>query len=457
MIPIILTLFVPILGIVAILINEFTYKFRIELVTLITMLMTLTLFFIGLVVGFSNFNIQIIRDISLSLSLGIYGINLPFIFISILIPLFTLWPAYHEITRNKFWFYFLLMIIYTSLIGSFESLNLLLFFIFWEIAIISVFILIYLFLNENVRFNISIRFLIFTQVASLLVLVAFTMIFYNSGTFMLTDLINMKLPYNTALIIVSLLTLAAMIKMPLFPLHVWLPDTYNFSPNSIVILLSGLFSKLGGFMLIVFGFNLFGYVFRSLHLLMWVGVISALYASFLALSQNRFKSIIIYSSIVYMSLAFTAIFADNIIAIYGAVFLMVSYSLISTMLFFLSDIINYKINDDNMNNTHGLLSKMPKFSIFFIIGILSSLGLPGFSNFIGELLVVIGLYLSSGYSLVILISLIVATFYYLTLIKNLIFGGFNGNKKILDVDGIEMLNFNCIYYFGNRYIPFFNN
>lgn len=440
MIPIILTLIIPIIGILALIVDRIKGSVGIEFIVLGTMLSTLSIFLLGLLLGFSPINLTILKSISLNLSLGIYGINLPFIFIAIIVPLFVLRPAYHEISVNKFWFYFILLFIYLSLVGAFEAMNLLLFFIFWEVAIVSVFLLIFLFSDKSVRFKVSMKFLIFTQIASLFALIAFILIFYSSGTFSVLSLTGINLSPQVAMVIVSLLTLAAMIKMPIFPLHVWLPDTYNYTPNSVVILLSGLFSKLGGFILIAFGFMLFRGVFQLLSPLLWLGVISTIYIAFITMSQRRFKMMISYSSILYMSVVFTAIFSDNIVAIYGAVFLMISYSIISTMLFSVSDLLMNKLNGDDMHSISGLLSKMPWFSLFFIISILAALGIPGFSNFIGEFLTMLGVYISSNYALIILFAFILSTFYYLTAIKHVIFGKFNLSKRIKDISRLDILD-----------------
>ncbi|MDP8012552.1 MAG: NADH-quinone oxidoreductase subunit M [Nanoarchaeota archaeon] len=444
MISLLLLLAIPLIGSVVVLILRRVVNDLIEYVAEAFVLLTVAIFLLSLLIGFSSFTLPVLPLINFNMALSLNGISLPFLLIAVLVPIFALLPARREIKEGKSTFYSLFLLIYAMIIGIFISSDILLLFIFLEITLVSMFFLIYLFGEKEKRAKASVDFLIFTQLGSLAILAAFALLFSSIGSFALSSISSSHISFFDSIIILSLMVFAAMIESPVFPLHVWIADAYDSSPTPVVILLSALVSRLGLYFLLLIGFLSLSSTFTMFQPLMWIGVLSVFYLAFVAMAQSRFKRMAIYSSALYASLAFIGVMSGNPTAIYGSIFLMVSYSFITSAVFLMAGDLKSLNGTDDMTFIHGLLSSSPYLSFFLFVFLLASLGLPGFSNFIGEFVTLLGIYLVSPWFLVTLAALLIVTAFYLNALKRMAFG--RPIKGIRDITGMEIINLSFLVF-----------
>ncbi len=452
MISFVFLLLIPFLGILIILLrNSINKKISAELVAFCTMVVTAVIFAAGLVLGFTSVNFSITPAIDFYFSLGSNFITIPFLILATLLPIPILFFANREIRQNGGLFYVFYLLIYLSVIGVFISSNLILFFLFWELAVLSLFFLTSFWGSRKTSRKSGMKFLVFTQFGSLTLLAVFILLFVYTGSFNLSSIeAHMSaVPAYIEYISFFLLLITVMIKMPVFPLHEWLPDSYYDSPMSGTMLLSGILSKLGGFAFILFGFGLFRNVLINLRIpLVALGVFTAVYIAFTASGQRDLKMLLSYSSMFYMALVFIGISSGITTAITGSVILMVSHGFIITMLFGISYLLFQKTGTYKTSEMSGLMSRMPLLAFFLIFGVFASLGVPGLSNFPGELLIFIGSYSVAGISLIAIFGIMLSTNYYLRVIKEALFGQIQKKfSGIKDINKIELVVFSFLSFF----------
>ncbi len=452
MINLIFLLILPALGVLALVLKSIIGKGPSEeTISFVSILATVLLFAAGLLIGFGPFNVNINSALDFSFSLGLNFISLPFLFLGSVLPLIILFFAKREIKTSKSLFYIFYMLTYLSIIAVFISSNLIIFFLFWELAVLSLFFIISLWGKENNGRRAGIKFLVFTQFGSLTLLAVFILAFIYTGSFNLS-VISSKIalmPSYVEYISFFLLLITVMIKMPIFPLHEWLPDAYYYAPDSGTMLIAGVLSKLGGFAFILFGFGLFRNVLFNLRLpLILLGVFTAIYIAFAASGQRNLKKLLSYSSMFYMALIFIGISASVNISIIGSIILMISHGFIIVLLFGVSYLILDRTKTNEMKSLGGLMSRMPVLAFFFFFGIFASLGVPGLSNFPGELLIFIGSYSIEAISLLAVFGVILSTNYYLRALKDIMFGALSKSfDKIKDLSVLELLSLSFISFF----------
>ncbi len=444
MINLIFLLLVPAIGMLLLILKRFYDKLPSpEIIVLSVMAANAVLFALGLVFGFSSFNVNINSSISFSFSLQENFITIPFLLLAITVPFAILLFAAKEIKQSKTIFYLFYLLVYISVISVFVSSNLIVFFIFWEVAVLSLFFITGLWGNSEKGKKAAMKFLVFTQFGSLTLLAFFILLFLYTGSFNFSVIASRisALPLYIEYLSFFLLLITVMIKMPIFPLHGWLLDSYYYSPSSGTMLLSSMLSKLGGFAFILFGFGLFGNLLLEFRLpLIALGVFTAIYIAFTASGQKDLKKLLSYSSMFYMSLVFIGISSGINLAVAGSVLLMVSHGFIITMLFGISYILLQKTGTNETEKMGGLMSKMPLLSFFLIFGIFASLGVPGLSNFPGEFLIFIGSYGVAGISLFAIFGIMLSTNYYLRVIKQSLFGQLKKTfGNLTDISKIELL------------------
>ncbi len=452
MINLIFLLIVPMAGILALIIKPFIGKpVSAEIITLITMVITAILFGFGLLLGFSGFNANINSSISFSFSLQTSFITIPFLLLATVLPIAILLFAAKEIRQSRSLFYVFYLVVYLSVISVFISSNLIVFFIFWELAVLSLFFIISLWGDSEKGRKAGMKFLVFTQFGSLTLLAVFILLFVYTGSFNLPVIASKMalLPSYVEYLSFFLLLITVMIKMPIFPLHEWLLDSYYYSPSSGTMFLSAMLSKLGGFAFILFGFGLFRNVLLNLRLpLVLLGVFTAIYIAFAASGQKDFKKLLSYSSMFYMSLVFIGISSGVGTAIIGSVILMVSHGFIITLLFGISYVLFQKTGTNETAKLGGIMSKMPLFAFFLVFGVFASLGIPGLSNFPGELLIFIGSYAVAGISLLAIFGILLSTNYYLRIIKQVLFGQLPKKLTTLkELSTVELAVFSFLSFF----------
>jgi NADH-quinone oxidoreductase subunit M len=360
-----------------------------------------------------------IPSLGINFHLAVDGISMLMILLTtVLTPLIIYSSFGHHYSKPQN-FYGLILLMQMALIGVFTALDGFLFYIFWELALIPIYFICLLLGGEN-RAKITFKFFLYTMVGSLFMLVALIYLFQQTtGThsFDINALYaaGQALDINTQRTIFWGLFLAFAIKMPIFPLHTWQPDTYVVAPTQGTMLLSGIMLKMGIYGAIRWLLPMVpeGVAAYS-HLVMMLAIIGIIYASLIAWVQTDIKRLIAYSSIAHVGLIAAGVFSLNEQGISGAVFQMLSHGINVFALFFIVDMIEQRTKTRLMGNLGGVRTVAPKFATFFMVIMMGSVALPLTNGFPGEFLLLNGVYQASGmYALFAGITIILGAVYML--------------------------------------------
>lgn len=339
-----------------------------------------------------------VEPLGLTYKLGIDGLSLPLLLINSLLSLVAIYATEVTVQRPRLYFS-LMLLINGAVAGAFLSENLLLFFIFYELELIPLYLLIAIWGGAR-RGYAATKFLIYTALSGILILGAFLGLAWLSGTGSFDYSPSMAqaltLAQQTTLLIALLVGFG--VKVPLFPFHTWLPDAHVEASTPVSVLLAGVLLKLGTYGLLRFGLGLFPEAWSNLSpwLASWAAV-SVLYGSLAAISQTDMKKMVAYSSIGHMGYILLAAAAATPLSILGAIFQMISHGLISAMLFLLVGVVYHKTGTRDLTVLRGLLNPergLPIVGSLMILGVMASAGIPGMVGFISEFLVFRGSFLA---------------------------------------------------------------
>ena len=388
--------------------------------------------------------IDFISSIGLSYRLGIDGISLVFILLStFLIPLCIL-ISWKSITYRVREYMILFLILETLMIGTFCALDLILFYIFFEALLIPMFLIIGIWGGPR-RVYAAFKFFLYTLGGSVLFLIAIIVMANVVGTFDIRTLLYSKIPETIQLWLWPAFFASFAIKTPMWPFHTWLPDAHVEAPTAGSVILAGVLLKVGGYGFIRFSIPMLPYASEYYSLLVYVlSVIAIIYASLVALMQSDMKKLIAYASVAHMGFVTIGLFTFKQEGIDGAMTQMLSHGIVSAALFICVGVLYDRKHSRLISDYGGLVERMPKYALVFMIFLLASIGLPGTSGFIGEFLILISAYQVNAFlALGAGLGIILGACYMLWLYKRVIFGSLNKNKAgdILDIDLIEMLVF----------------
>ena len=448
-----LMIFIPVFGAIIISLiggNEKTVFNNSRIVALWTSLVVLILSILVWITIPSDGNfyfveeIDFISSVGLSYRLGVDGISLVFILLStFLIPLCIL-ISWKSITYRVREYMILFLILETLMIGTFCALDLILFYIFFESLLIPMFLIIGIWGGPR-RVYAAFKFFLYTLGGSVLFLIAIIVMANVVGTFDIRTLLYSKIPETIQLWLWPAFFASFAIKTPMWPFHTWLPDAHVEAPTAGSVILAGVLLKVGGYGFIRFSIPMLPYASEYYSLLVYVlSVIAIIYASLVALMQSDMKKLIAYASVAHMGFVTIGLFTFKQEGIDGAMTQMLSHGIVSAALFICVGVLYDRKHSRLISDYGGLVERMPKYALVFMIFLLASIGLPGTSGFIGEFLILISAYqvnvfLALGAGL----GIILGACYMLWLYKRVIFGSLNKNKAgdILDIDLIEMLVF----------------
>ncbi|NET41510.1 NADH-quinone oxidoreductase subunit M [Okeania sp. SIO2B3] len=332
-----------------------------------------------------------IDSLGLSYSLGMDGLSLPLVVLNSLLTAIAIYATDKSIKRPRF-YYSLILLLAVSVFGAFLAQDLLLFFLFYELELIPLYLLIAIWGGPR-RGYASTKFLIYTAISGILILAGFLGVVWLSGSsnFAYDQAVAHTLPLGTQLLLLGTIVIGFGIKIPLVPFHTWLPDAHVEASTPISVLLAGVLLKLGTYGLLRFGLNMFSeaWVYISPWLAIWA-VVSVLYGSFNAIAQKDMKKMVAYSSVGHMGYILLASAAATPLSILGTVFQMVSHGLISALLFLLVGVVYKKAGTRDIDILRGLLNPeqgLPLIGSLMILGVMASAGIPGMVGFISEFLV----------------------------------------------------------------------
>ena len=334
-----------------------------------------------------------------------------------------------------------ILILETFMIGVFCSLDLLVFYLFFEAGLIPMFLIIGVWGGPK-RVYSAFKFFLYTLLGSVLMLVAIIVIYWTTGTTDLVLINEIKIPKELQYILWLAFFSSFAVKMPMWPVHTWLPDAHVEAPTAGSVILAAILLKMAGYGFLRFSIPFFPVASEYFTPLIFsLSIIAIIYTSLVALMQDDMKKLIAYSSVAHMGYVTLGIFTFTKQGIEGSIFQMISHGLISAALFLCVGVLYDRLHSRAIDTYGGLVSYMPKYSFLFIIFVLAALGLPGTTGFLGEFLVLLGAFQKS-YIVAMLASLgvILGAAYMLWLAKRVIFGEVTNSKikEIKDINTIEL-------------------
>ncbi|MCY4779936.1 NADH-quinone oxidoreductase subunit M [Sphingobacterium sp. UT-1RO-CII-1] len=358
-------------------------------------------------------NLGAIGKLEIDYFVGVDGVSLPLIVLSALVMLMGIGASWN-IQKSQKGYFALLMLLNTAVIGIFAALDFFLFYVFYEVMLLPLYFLIGIWGGERREYA-AIKFFIYTLLGSVLMLLIIVGLYFSvinpetgAHTF---NMLHMMNPANyvdgsffayltnehsvfgipARMVGFIVLFFAFAIKVPVVPVHTWLPDAHVEAPTPVSIILAGILLKVGGYGIIRVCYSIFPDMAASTNWwLALIGLISIIYGALNALAQKDLKRLIAYSSVSHMGFVLLGIASLTAEGISGAIFQMVSHGFLSASLFFLVGVLYDRVQDRYIEHFSGLASIMPKYTAYIAIAFFASLGLPGFSAFIGEAFVIIG-------------------------------------------------------------------
>ena len=333
--------------------------------------------------------------------LGVDGLNLPMVLLTALLGFLAILVSWNIQHRVKLYFA-MLLVLQSGVLGVFTALDFALFFLFWEVELIPMYLLIAIWGSSpptGRREYSAMKFLIYTIFGSAFMLVGLLGVYLSTGSFNLIELGNMNLRDTIipTTLLFWMIFLAFAIKLPVFPFHTWLPDAHTDAPTAVSVILAGVLLKMGGYGIIRICVPLFPDVAdKWAPTLALLAVVNVLYGAVLTLRQHDLKRLIAYSSVSHMGYVLLGISGLGEIALTGAVLQMFTHGTITGLLFALVGLVYDKTHTRQIPELRGLAHHMPFIAAVFVIAGLASLGLPGLSGFVAEFLVFIGAYAEFG-------------------------------------------------------------
>ncbi len=372
--------------------------------------------------------------------LGVDGISILFILLTTLITPICIISCINSVKDRIKEFLVAILILETFMIGVFCSLDLVVFYLFFEAGLIPMFLIIGVWGGPR-RVYSAFKFFLYTLLGSVLMLVAIISIYWITGTTDITQIYEIKIPkeYQNLLWLAFFSSFA--VKTPMWPVHTWLPDAHVEAPPAGSVILAAILLKMAGYGFLRFSVGMFPYASDYFTpLIFTLSIIAVIYTSLVALMQDDMKKLIAYSSVAHMGFVTMGIFTFNKQGIEGSIIQMFSHGLISAALFLCVGVLYDRTNSRLIKSYGGIVHILPKYSFLFMIFALATLGLPGTSGFVGEFLVLVGTF-KVNFLVAILgsIGVILAAAYILWLYKRVVFGKLENVqlKNIKDVNFSE--------------------
>ena len=337
-----------------------------------------------------------IPQFGISLHLALDGLSLLMLILTFFLGIISVIISWKEINSKVGFFHFNLLMILAGIIGVFLTLDLFLFYFFWELMLVPMYFLIGIWGHEN-RTAASNKFFLYTQASGLLMFISILALYFVHGhstglyTFDYMLLLGTEMPASTGLLIMSGFLAAFLVKLPVVPLHNWLPDAHTEAPTAGSLILAALLLKTGAYGLLRFIVPLFpsaSVTFAPIGMLL--GVIGILYGAKLAFAQTDLKRLVAYTSVSHMGFVILGVFSFNELAYQGVVMQMIAHGISTGALFILVGQLYERIHTRDLNKMGRLWEKAPVMGAMGLIFSMASLGLPGLGNFIAELLILIG-------------------------------------------------------------------
>lgn len=444
-----LAIWLPIIGAVAVLATgndqrAFLARVIALLVSIATFLVTIPLY-----TGFDKSssalqfteNLPWIPALNINYALAIDGIALLLILLTSFITIIVIISAWQVIREKVAQYMAAFLFMEGLMIGVFSATDAILFYVFWEAMLIPMFLIIGIWGGPN-RIYATIKFFLYTLLGSLLMLVALVYLYFKSGgSFALADLYQVKLGLTEQIWLFAAFFMAFAVKIPMFPVHTWLPDAHVEAPTGGSVVLAAIMLKMGAYGFIRFNLPITPDASHALSgIIITLSLIAVVYIAMVALAQTDMKKLIAYSSISHMGFVTLGLFVFNKMAIEGAVIQMISHGFISGAMFLCVGVLYDRMHTRKMSDYGGVANTMPKFAAFMMLFAMANAGLPGTSGFVGEFLVILGVYqVNPWFAIIAGTTLVLGAAYTLWMYKRVIFGAVTNDnvKQLKDINSRE--------------------
>jgi NADH-quinone oxidoreductase subunit M len=465
-------IFIPFIGALFILLTKGSQKNVENNSKYVAIFSTLTNFFLSLFLWFSfdstTSDFQFIEEKIwikglINFKIGIDGISILFILLTTFIAPICIFSGINSIKFKIKEFLIAILVMETLMIGVFSSLDLLVFYLFFEGGLIPMFLIIGIWGGPK-RVYSAFKFFLFTLLGSVLMLVAIISIYWISGTTDIIKLLDFKIPVEYQYLLWLAFFSSFAVKLPMWPFHTWLPDAHVEAPTAGSVILAAILLKMAGYGFLRFSLGMFPVASDYFSTLIFLlSIIAIIYTSLIALAQDDMKKLIAYSSVAHMGFVTIGIFSITKQGLDGSIIQMISHGLISAALFLCVGVLYDRFNSRMISSYGGLVSNMPKYAFLFMVFTLGALGLPGTSGFVGEFLILVGIFQKSILVAVLAsLGVILAAAYMLWLYGKVIFGKLTKSelKDNKDLNKIEIYILSSlaflILFFGVYPEPLFN-
>jgi NADH-quinone oxidoreductase subunit M len=381
---------------------------------------------------------------SIAYHMGIDGISLFFVLLSTFLTVLCVAASWESITVRVKEYMVAFLVLETLMVGMFCALDLILFYMFFEGVLIPMFLIIGIWGGPR-RVYASFKFFLYTLLGSVLMLLAILAIYFQTGT---TDLPT-AMAYDFPVALQKWMFLAFFasfaVKVPMWPVHTWLPDAHVEAPTAGSVILAGVLLKMGGYGFVRFSLPMFPVATEYFTpLIFTLSIVAIIYTSLVALAQEDMKKLIAYSSVAHMGIVTLGIFTVTAEGLQGAVLQMLSHGVVSSALFLVVGVVYDRLHTREISRYGGLVENMPKYAFVFMVFMLASVGLPGTSGFVGEFLVLLGSFqISTWAAFLATTGTILSASYMLYLYRRVVFGKITRDdvRKMLDLSPREIAIF----------------
>lgn len=364
-----------------------------------------------------------IKGYEISYYIGLDGISLLFVILSTFLTPICILSSWEAIQKRVKEYMMAFLVLETFMVGMFSALDFLLFYVFFEAVLIPMFLIIGIWGGEN-KIYAAFKFFLYTLAGSVLMLLAIFAIYFDAGTMDIVKLMQHDIAKEMQFWLWIAFFAAFAVKVPMWPVHTWLPDAHVQAPTAGSVILAGVLLKMGAYGFIRFSIPMLPHATLELTPIIYtLSVVAVIYTSLVALAQTDMKKLIAYSSIAHMGFVTIGLFTITQQGIEGALFQMLSHGLVSAALFLCVGVVYDRMHTREISSYGGLAKSMPIYAAFFMFFIMASVGLPGTSGFVGEMLVLVGAFqVNQWVTILAALGIVLGAAYALWLYRRVVFG-----------------------------------